>query len=151
MSLDRDIAQRLQEKYDPGMAEEARDWIEMCLGETLPDDDLMDALTDGTVLCRLLNVVKPGSTKYKVSRMPFVQMENIAKFLDGAKALGVPPFELFQTVDLYEKKKYTASCPSSTFFLAVRIKGESLHSSTGPKTCRLESEGVGRGGASCGP
>jgi hypothetical protein len=85
MSLDRDIAQRLQEKYDPGMAEEARDWIEMCLGETLPDDDLMDALTDGTVLCRVLNVVKPGSTKYKVSKMPFVQVKPAisALIIDG--------------------------------------------------------------------
>ena len=74
MSLDRDIAQRLQEKYDPAMADEARDWIEACLGETLPDEDLMDTLKDGTVLCELLNIVSPGSTKYKVSRMPFVQV-----------------------------------------------------------------------------
>ena len=28
MSLDRDITQRLQEKYDPAMADEAREWIE---------------------------------------------------------------------------------------------------------------------------
>jgi hypothetical protein len=74
MSLDRDITQRLQEKYDPAMADEARDWIEMCLGETLPEDDLMDSLKDGTILCRLLNIVTPGSTKYKVSKMPFVQV-----------------------------------------------------------------------------
>src|ERR1700730_15018066 len=73
MSLDRDISQRLQDKYDPGMADEAREWIEMCLDEGLPDEDLMDTLKDGTVLCRLLNVVTPGSTKYKVSKMPFVQ------------------------------------------------------------------------------
>jgi transgelin len=74
MSLDRDISQRLQDKYDPGMADEAAEWIEMCLGERLPDGDLMDSLKDGTVLCRLLNVVAPGSTKYKVSKMPFVQV-----------------------------------------------------------------------------
>jgi hypothetical protein len=74
MSLDRDISQRLQDKYDPGMADEAREWIEMCLGESLPDEDLMDTLKDGTVLCRLLNVVTPGSTKFKASKMPFVQV-----------------------------------------------------------------------------
>ena len=74
MSLDRDIQQRLQEKYDPGMADEAKEWIEMCLGETLPDQDLMDTLMDGTVLCRILNAITPGSTKYKVSKMPFVQV-----------------------------------------------------------------------------
>jgi transgelin len=74
MSFDRDVAQRLQEKYDPAMADEARDWIEHTLGETLPQDDLIDSLLDGTVLCRLLNIVTPGSTKYKVSKMPFVQV-----------------------------------------------------------------------------
>ena len=74
MSLDRDISERLKEKYDPTMADEARDWIEMTLGESLPDEDLMDTLKDGTILCRLLNVVTPGSTKYKPSKMPFVQV-----------------------------------------------------------------------------
>jgi transgelin len=74
MSLDRDISQRLQEKYDPSMADDAKEWIEMCLGEQLPNQDLMDTLMDGTVLCRLLNVVTPGSTKYKASKMPFVQV-----------------------------------------------------------------------------
>lgn len=72
--MDRDISQRLQEKYDPGMAEEARIWIEDCLGESLPDEDLADSLMDGVILCKLLNKVSPGSTKYKVSKMPFVQV-----------------------------------------------------------------------------
>lgn len=78
MSLDRDISQRLQEKYDPAMAIEAKEWIESCLDETLPDEeDLMDILKDGTILCRLLNIVAPGSTKYKVSKMPFVQVPDL--------------------------------------------------------------------------
>ena len=34
-------------------------------------------------------------------------MENIAQFLNGAKELGVPPHDLFQTVDLFEKKNMT--------------------------------------------
>ena len=74
MSLDRDIAQKLQEKYDPRMADEAKEWIEKTLGETLPDEDLMDTLHDGTILCQLLNAVHPGSTKFKPSKMPFVQV-----------------------------------------------------------------------------
>jgi Calponin homology (CH) domain len=74
MSLDKDISQRMQDKYDPTMADEAKEWIEQCLGETLPDQDLMDTLKDGTILCQLLNVVTPGSMKFKASKMPFVQV-----------------------------------------------------------------------------
>ena len=77
MSLDRDISQRLQEKYDPDMADEAKEWIEMCLGEPLPDEDLADSLKDGVILCKLLNVVSPGSAKFKASKMPFVQVSRV--------------------------------------------------------------------------
>ena len=91
MSLDKDITQRLQDKYDPGMADEAKEWIEMCLGETLPNEDLMDTLKDGTVLCRLLNVVKPGSTKYKASKMPFVQVRSlVARLMVDGEHLQFP-------------------------------------------------------------
>lgn len=34
-------------------------------------------------------------------------MENIAHFLAGADKLGVPKHDLFQTIDLYEKKNMT--------------------------------------------
>jgi transgelin len=74
MSLDKDISQRLLAKYDPVMADEAQEWIESVLGQRLTGDTLEDSLQDGVILCQLLNVVKPGSTKYKVSKMPFVQV-----------------------------------------------------------------------------
>ena len=35
---------------------------------------------------------------------PLLQMENINAFLQGAEKLGVPKSDLFQTVDLYERK-----------------------------------------------
>lgn len=34
-------------------------------------------------------------------------MENISIFLKGAEALGVPKHDLFQTIDLFEKKNMT--------------------------------------------
>ena len=40
----------------------------------------------------------------QVSRMGFRQMENIHRFLEAIKELGVRSFESFQTVDLYEAK-----------------------------------------------
>ena len=65
----------------------------------------MDSLKDGMLLCKLVNKILPGSAKYKESKMPFKQMENIAAFLDAAqKKLGMPTQDLFQTIDLYEKK-----------------------------------------------
>jgi len=79
-SLDKDISQRLLEKYDPVMAEEAREWIESCLGQSLTGDTLEDSLQDGVVLCQLLNAVTPGSTRYKVSKMPFVQVSIVVMF-----------------------------------------------------------------------
>ncbi|CAO3564051.1 unnamed protein product [Mortierella alpina] len=53
---------------------------------------------------RLMNVLIPGFVKIKSSKMPFVQMENISKFLDGCERLGCPRHDLFQTIDLYENK-----------------------------------------------
>jgi hypothetical protein len=40
--------------------------------------------------------------------MPFKQMENIGNYLSACSALGVPAFESFQTVDLFENKNMLA-------------------------------------------
>lgn len=45
-------------------------------------------------------------------------MENIAHFLAGADKLGVPKHDLFQTIDLYEKKNMTqvrVQCEEKSF------------------------------------
>ena len=40
------------EKYTPKLASETREWIEEALGEKLQAGDLLEALKDGTALCK---------------------------------------------------------------------------------------------------
>ncbi|KAI2486692.1 Calponin [Pyrenophora tritici-repentis] len=51
-SLDQDMKKLRMDRYTPKAANEVRSWIEDVLGERLPPGDLLDALKDGTVLCR---------------------------------------------------------------------------------------------------
>jgi hypothetical protein len=44
------------DRYTPKAANEVRSWIEDTLGERLPAGDLLDALKDGTVLCRYSDI-----------------------------------------------------------------------------------------------
>lgn len=83
---------------------ELMQWISTIVGEPLGTGDFGDILRDGVVLCKLMNRIKPGSCKYTVSRQPFMQMENINSFLDAAREIGVPGHDLFQSIDLFERK-----------------------------------------------
>ena len=51
-SLDQDMKSLRLGRYTPQAAAELRAWIEAALGEPLPAGDLLDALKDGTALCR---------------------------------------------------------------------------------------------------
>ncbi|KTW29494.1 uncharacterized protein T551_02110 [Pneumocystis jirovecii RU7] len=107
MSLDRSLRKKMEDKArsNPTFEQEARDWIEQVIGEKLdPEKNLIDNLHDGVVLCRIANAIGPHQVRYKASDMPFVKMENIAAFLDFVQKLGVPNYDLFQTIDLYERK-----------------------------------------------
>ncbi|RKP13976.1 Myophilin, partial [Piptocephalis cylindrospora] len=106
--LDRDVRNRLAAKYDPAREEAAKEWICTVLAEDpFPEDiSFIQALKDGVILCRVLKAAKPA-TRFKVSKMPFIQMENIEIFLRGAKDMGCPAHDLFMTVDLYEEKNPT--------------------------------------------
>jgi hypothetical protein len=54
---------------------------------------------------RLMNKIKPGSVaKINVKGNPFSLRENIQSFQNAARAYGVPDNELFQSVDLFDKK-----------------------------------------------
>jgi hypothetical protein len=49
------------DRYTPQAANEVRSWIEGTLGERLPAGDLLDALKDGTVLCRYSDIRRVAS------------------------------------------------------------------------------------------
>jgi len=52
-----------------------------------------------------MNAIQPGSiSKINTSGSHFKLMENIDVFMKAAKKYGVPEIDLFQTVDLWEKR-----------------------------------------------
>jgi transgelin len=103
-------------------------WIEAVTETPFPSGvSFIEALKDGVLLCTLANCIRPGIIK-KVNKpgMPFREMvpnsaclpggvphagcvvctpqENVSAFLQAARAMAVPEFDLFSTPDLYEGK-----------------------------------------------
>ncbi len=95
--------------------------------EDLPSGPIEEVLRDGTVLCRwinstelnwfygfinfskilkrLINKLKPGSIpKIHTTGGQFKIMENMENFQKAIMRYGVPDLDVFQTVDLYEKR-----------------------------------------------
>lgn len=108
---------KIQSKYDTALAGQVLQWMKEVMG---PDVDLDTSgdrdtfykqLKDGQILCRLINVLQPGSIpekKINNTTMAFKCMENINLFLGEVKKLGVPAEETFQTVDLWENQNLTS-------------------------------------------
>ncbi|KAG5897034.1 hypothetical protein JTB14_021755 [Gonioctena quinquepunctata] len=83
MSLERQVRAKLASKRDLNQDKEAQVWIETILGAKFP----------------------PGSVpKINTSGGQFKMMENINNFQAAIKAYGVADIDVFQTVDLWEKK-----------------------------------------------
>lgn len=72
---------QLASKRNPEQEKEAQSWIEEILGAKFPPGEAFeDVLKDGTVLCQLINKIKPGSvSKINTSGGQFKMMENITK------------------------------------------------------------------------
>lgn len=84
-------------------------WVEDIVGESRGEQTTHEWLRSGTVLCHLLNAIKPGTVpRVNAMNAPFKHMENITYFMDGARALGVPEYAMFGTPDLYEDKSMDA-------------------------------------------
>ncbi|SMN20706.1 similar to Saccharomyces cerevisiae YOR367W SCP1 Component of yeast cortical actin cytoskeleton, binds and cross links actin filaments [Maudiozyma saulgeensis] len=109
-SLDEDLRLLREGKFDQNSINSIQGWIyTSVLKENIPNENLLDSLKSGVTLCKLANTLSQadiGSSiiKWKESKMPFVQMEQISQFLTFLRQYGVPEDELFQTVDLYEEK-----------------------------------------------
>ncbi|AOA64200.1 Cortical actin cytoskeleton protein [Komagataella phaffii CBS 7435] len=146
-SLDDDLqSSRLARYNNPKLISDIKKWLfgQMLRpsGKSIPDEefidktDLIELLRDGVYLCQLIDVIDPGKIKYKASKMPFVQMENIANFLQYAReVIGVPENELFQTVDLYEgKDPYQVAMTIQALSRQLTIKDkERFPNSIGPE------------------
>jgi len=95
-------------KYDPESGAQVLRWIAEVSGQAIDTDgsheNFCAVLKDGTVLCNLANCLQPGAIKkINTTTMAFKQMENINNFLSFVEtAAGVPKYESFNTVDLYE-------------------------------------------------
>jgi len=102
--MDAELDEKMVAKYDSNAEQNAQQWIEAVTGEEL-EGSFGDALKSGEVLCRLVNKIRPHTVK-KINKMkmPFMQMENIAMFLQGCRVVGVADHDCFETVDLYEQK-----------------------------------------------
>ena len=88
---------------------DARAWIEAVLGGPIEGESLQEALKSGVALVELINAIQPGTCKPpQKKKMPFVQRENIASYLAGCTALGIPGFQSFQTIDLFEDQNMKA-------------------------------------------
>ena len=78
-SLDQDMRKLRMSRYTPQAANEARAWIEDTLGERLPTRDLLDALKDGTVLCRYIYII--FLWKMQVSNQSYLGLPTLLSLL----------------------------------------------------------------------
>jgi len=105
--LDAELKNKMDSKYDVAVEREIKSWM-ASKGVPVPGD-LHSELKSGVKLCQLANNLQPRSVaRIQNAAAPFVQMENIASFLNAAQTMGVRTNELFQTVDLYEAKNMSA-------------------------------------------
>jgi hypothetical protein len=103
--MDAELDDKRVQKYDATAEQQAQNWIEAVTGEQFGDQSFGDALKSGVVLCQLINKIRPNTVrKINQMKMPFMQMENIAMFLQGCRFVGVADHDCFETVDLYEQK-----------------------------------------------
>ncbi|KAL8684080.1 MAG: hypothetical protein Q9224_006634, partial [Gallowayella concinna] len=142
-SLDKDLRNMRLGKYTPQAANEVRAWIEESLGERLTAGDILDALKDGSALCKYAESIPnddPIQTEelMEQSSMPFVQMENISHFLRACKSppLNLQAHDIFQTVDLYENKDpaQVLTCISAFSRRANAIEPSKFPTVIGPRS-----------------
>jgi len=105
----RDIANKIAGKRDEELEQAALAWIAEVTGEAVPAGAFEDVLRDGVVLCNLINALSPGSVK-KVNKSggAFLLMANLEQFTQGCVNYGCRKEDLFQSVDLWEKRNIPA-------------------------------------------
>lgn len=151
-NIDQDVGASRAEKYK-NTQKEVLAWIFEVLNVsnekqreyTDAGADLVDILKDGQLLCQIGN--KYGldlspTAKCRNSRMPFVQMENIMFFLQFCEMVGVAHDEIFQTIDLFERKDpYQVVVTLMAFSrLASQKRPGVFKTAIGPRAARVKPQ-----------
>uniref|UniRef100_A0A8B9ERM3 IQ motif containing GTPase activating protein 3 n=1 Tax=Anser cygnoides TaxID=8845 RepID=A0A8B9ERM3_ANSCY len=96
--------------------EEAKRWMEACLGEELPPPtELEESLRNGVLLAKLGHCFAPDvvpakkiydreQTRYKASGLHFRHTDNINHWRDAMSRVGLPSLFHPETTDIYDKK-----------------------------------------------
>ena len=67
----------------------------------------MEALHSGTLLCELANAIQPGiiaGSAHMGRAVGFKSIENVGKFLEACRGLGLRQDDLFEVNDLINRK-----------------------------------------------
>lgn len=151
-NLDQDLGVSRESKYQKSHVEVLQ-WIYSVLKVLAQEQaqhaatgsDLMDVLRDGQKLCQIGNMYGLESSptaKCRNSRMPFIQMENIMFFLQFCEMVGVAHDEIFQTVDLFERKDpYQVVVTLMAFSrIANRNQPDKFQTVIGPRKVRVKPQ-----------
>uniref|UniRef100_A0A8C3NPV4 Uncharacterized protein n=1 Tax=Geospiza parvula TaxID=87175 RepID=A0A8C3NPV4_GEOPR len=96
--------------------EEAKRWMEACLGEELPPPtELEETLRNGVLLAKLghcfapaavplKKIYDPEQTRYKTAGLHFRHTDNINHWRDAMSHVGLPSIFHPETTDIYDKK-----------------------------------------------
>jgi len=87
-------------EFDEDAVDAIFSWIEQLTDEDFDGDDVT-ALSDGVLLCKLVNVIQPGSVE-TINEDPsvFGKVENIKAYLQACKEIGIDDGDLFEISDL---------------------------------------------------
>jgi len=91
-----------EEKIYTGVAKE---WIADILGMDFSPSNLHSELMDGSVLCRVMNTLKPGCIKkyYPNTKIKLLRQENIGFFITACESeFGLSPIQIFTANDLID-------------------------------------------------
>jgi len=117
--LDAEIAAKIAAKYDKGEEEKVSQWLASVTGARL-SGDLWASLKSGVVLCKLANVILPGSVeRYNPNPKHYLEEKaNIDAYLTACVKMGVPSADLFTQLDLSETRKDMLQVVQNLFAVA---------------------------------
>jgi len=86
--------------------EEAKEWIERCIGEPIDSKEFEEQLRRGIVLAKLADIIQPGVVKkiFDAEKLQYRHSDNINCLFTVMKNINFPDNFVFELTDVYDKK-----------------------------------------------